>query len=74
MTAANVLRREEITVTRIFPSGAIELAAVVDGQRIHRTYFGTPKREAIANFRRLLDPPFNQSCEEFAVGRPAEAR
>lgn len=42
------------TVTKLFPSGALEVCAVAGGQLIRRRYFGYSKREAIRAFRATL--------------------
>jgi predicted deacylase len=42
------------TVTKLFPSGALEVCAVVSGQLIRRRYFGYSRREAIRLFRANL--------------------
>ena len=38
------------TATQLFPSGAWEVSAVIDGQLVRRSYHGYTKREAIRRF------------------------
>jgi len=40
-----------MTVSRIFPSGAIRISAVVGGYLVQRTYCGYTIRQAIALFK-----------------------
>ena len=41
----------QITVSVLFPSGALELCAIVSGQLIRRIYAGYSRKEARAHFR-----------------------
>lgn len=43
-----------LTITKLFPSGALEVCAVVKGQLVSRRYFGYTRREAVAMFRAAL--------------------
>lgn len=36
-----------LAVTKLFPSGAWEVAAIVGGYRLARTYYGYSRREAV---------------------------
>lgn len=47
---AKKITQAEIIVTRLFPSGAYECAAIVDGYWVRRRYFGYTKREAVRLF------------------------
>lgn len=38
--------------TKLFPSGAWEVSDIIDGYRVHHTYYGYTKREALREFRR----------------------
>lgn len=40
----------DVTVTRLFPSGALECSAIVSGYLVHRRYFGHTTREAVRLF------------------------
>lgn len=40
-----------MTAIRLFPSGAWEVYAIVEGYMTRRVYFGVTKREALAMFR-----------------------
>jgi len=40
-----------MSVTKLFPSGAWQVSAVVGGYLVTRTYYGYTKREAISTFR-----------------------
>lgn len=40
-----------MNVTKLFPSGALEVSDIRDGQLIRRKFFGYTKKEAIAAFR-----------------------
>lgn len=44
------MNKSEITVERVFPSGAWRCSAIINGQYAHRQYMGYTKREAIAEF------------------------
>ena len=44
------LTQAEVSTTRILHSGAWEVAAVVDGRRKFRVFYGYTKREAIRLF------------------------
>lgn len=52
---ANRIREQDITVTKLFPSGYLEISYVMDGQLIRRRYGGTPRREAIREFLRDMN-------------------
>jgi hypothetical protein len=39
-----------MTVTKLYPSGAWEVSAIVDGYLVRGVYFGYTKREAVAQF------------------------
>lgn len=41
-----------MTATKLFPSGAWQVCAVVRGYLVTRTYYGYSKREALAMFKR----------------------
>ena len=43
-------RKSDLNVTHIFPSGAWEVAAMVDGYREHRTYYGVTRKYAVGQF------------------------
>jgi hypothetical protein len=40
-----------MSVTRLFPSGAWEVSAIIGGYLIRRVYYGYTKREAVAEFK-----------------------
>ena len=40
-----------MSITKLFPSGAWEISAVIKGYRFQRVYMGYTKKEAIAEFR-----------------------
>jgi hypothetical protein len=39
-----------MTTTKLYPSGAWEVSAIVDGYLVREVYFGYTKREAVAQF------------------------
>ncbi len=41
----------KLTVTKLFPSGALEIVAVISGQLVRRCYLGYSRRVACAMFR-----------------------
>ena len=41
-----------MTCTKLFPSGALEISDVRNGQLVRRVYFDFTRKEAIADFRR----------------------
>lgn len=43
-----------ITATKLFPSGATEVCAVVSGRLVRRTFYGYSKRQSIALFRQSI--------------------
>ena len=46
-----MLTAKDVNVTRLFPSGAWEVAAILDnGERKATVYYGYTKREAIRQF------------------------
>lgn len=46
-----VMRRIQVTVTRLFPSGAVECTAMVNGYLVRRVYYGYSNRDAARLFR-----------------------
>ena len=42
--------RRSVSVHTVFPSGALCVAGMVNGQRVSRTYYGFTKAEAVAAF------------------------
>ncbi len=40
-----------MTATKLFPSGAWQVSAIISGCLVLRTYYGYTKREAIAEFK-----------------------
>ena len=40
-----------MSITKLFPSGALEVSAVVGGYLVRRVYFGYTRREAARAFR-----------------------
>lgn len=40
-----------MTATKLFPSGAWQISAMLNGYLVTRTYFGYTKREALKAFR-----------------------
>lgn len=47
-------------VNKLFPSGAYEISDIIGDTRIHRTYMGYTKRDALALFKQ----EFTQAQEE----------
>jgi hypothetical protein len=43
-----------MTIEKKFPSGALEITDIVDGQLITETYMGYTKREAVQLFREKI--------------------
>ena len=41
-----------LSVTRLFPSGAWEVSAIIGNVWFRRTYYGYTKRQAVRAFRR----------------------
>lgn len=40
-----------MTITKLFPSGALEVSAIINGYLVRRVYYGYSKREAARMFR-----------------------
>lgn len=40
-----------MTATKLFPSGAWQVSAIIGGYLVKRTFFGYTKREALQAFR-----------------------
>lgn len=64
------MTRNDVSVTKQFPSGAWEVSAIVRGFRMVRVFYGYPKREAI---RRFLAEA-QQSAQLRSWGVPAQKR
>lgn len=43
-----------MTCTKLFPSGAYEVSAVVGGHLVRQVYYGYTRREALAAFKSYL--------------------
>jgi hypothetical protein len=44
----------KITTTILFPSGALELSAMVNGYLVRKTYYDFTRKEAVAYFRQFI--------------------
>jgi hypothetical protein len=44
-----------MTISKLFPSGAIEVSDIIDGHLVRRVYFGYTKRQALAQFIRDIE-------------------
>ena len=40
-----------MTITKLFPSGAVEVSDIINGYLVRRIYYGYTKREAARMFR-----------------------
>lgn len=45
------MTKAEITVEKVFPSGAWRCSAIVEGQRVHQQFLGYTKTESLAMFQ-----------------------
>ena len=50
-TETRKIRLSDITVTRTFPGGYLELSVILDGYRFHRLYSGYSVKDAKRLFR-----------------------
>lgn len=41
----------EMSITKLFPSGAWEISDIINGYLVRRVYYGYTKREAIDEFK-----------------------
>ncbi len=60
----------KITATKLFPSGALELCALVSGSLVSRRYFGYTRREAFAMFRAYCAEELRESAPLVSIHDP----
>ena len=52
----------QITVTKLFPSGCLELSAFVSGQLIRRRYFYFSRKDAVELFKQYIESLMSGKC------------